>query len=41
MPGFPRDFEGNGHFRKGKTTEFTQISELTFALDENLMIFFS
>lgn len=19
MPGFPRDFEGNGHFRKGKT----------------------
>lgn len=32
MPGFLQDFVGNAHLSKGKTTEFAQISELTFAL---------
>lgn len=32
MPGFLQDFVGKAHFSKGKTTEFAQISELTFAL---------
>lgn len=32
MPGFLQNFVGNAHLSKGKTTEFAQISELTFAL---------